>query len=261
LAPLEYQEASQADGVKVSTITGNYIARILMNNSREPFNRREVRQAISYATPYEQILQQAYLGEASQMDAIVPKRFPGYTPDAFPYTTDLDRARQLLADAGLPDGFSTTLSVNTGIPEQDTIALLMQQNLGEIGVQVEIDKLPSAAIADKIANKELDFVFHQEEPTTPDIGYAAFLYWHSDSFINYSSYKNPDVNRVIDDALSTLDDDERAAKYQELNRMILEDAPDIFLAYPPFRIAHRENVTGFVWMETNTYAWEKLEKS
>src|SRR5262249_49100828 len=105
-----------------------------------------VRQAISYAIPYDKILQDVYYG--TSLAAKTPGTWlPNSDPTSSPYTYDLAKAKQLLAQAGYPNGFSVSLSyslANPG-PENEQVAVLIADSLKQIGVTVKLEKPSSEA--------------------------------------------------------------------------------------------------------------------
>ena len=92
-----------AQGVKVTTVGGNNQAVMYMNPTRPPFDDLNVRQAISYAFPYDEILEGVYFGAASRGGGgPIPSTTPTFDPDAPFYSQDMDKARELLAASGYP---------------------------------------------------------------------------------------------------------------------------------------------------------------
>ncbi|MEQ9606379.1 MAG: ABC transporter substrate-binding protein, partial [Kiloniellaceae bacterium] len=117
-----------------------------LNVAFKPFDNLKVRQAIAYALPYEEILSAAGYGRGKPMfggSEASPSTIEW--PQPFPYKRDSDKAQALLAEAGYPDGFETTLSYNLGLADwEEPTALLIQEALGKIGIKVTLDKIPGA---------------------------------------------------------------------------------------------------------------------
>ncbi|MFD0391433.1 ABC transporter substrate-binding protein [Tistrella bauzanensis] len=119
---------------------------VAFNTRTAPFDDVRVRQAIAWALPYEDMFQGAIFGRGMPLYGAASAAPEGSAfPQPYPYQTDLDRARALLAEAGLGDGFETTFSYNVAdAVTADPIALLVQEQLGRIGIKVTIEKVPTA---------------------------------------------------------------------------------------------------------------------
>ena len=76
-----------------------------------------------------------------------------------------------------------------------------------------------------------------DSPWTPDPGYATFLYFDDKSYVDYSNYSNPKVNELIEGGLQTLDDNERKATYGQVQKILMDEAPWGFIAYPKYALA------------------------
>ncbi len=122
----------------------------------------KLRQAIAYAVPYEQIQSSAFFGRAAPMYGGPAKVEKAAWPQAFPYTTDLDKAKALMAEAGFANGFETTLSLDVGTATVgEPTVLLIQENLAKIGIKVTIDKIPGANWRTTLNKKELPLVLNR----------------------------------------------------------------------------------------------------
>src|SRR3546814_6676688 len=112
----------------------------------KPFDNPKVRQAVAHAVPFDQIYKSAIYGRGIPMangPADAPK--DASWPQPFPYRYDLDKAKKLLAEAGYPDGFETTISIDLGdATASEPEAVLLQEALGKIGIKTTIEKIPGA---------------------------------------------------------------------------------------------------------------------
>ena len=139
-----------AQGVKVTTVGGNNQAVMYMNPTRPPFDDLNVRQAISYAFPYDDVLEGVYFGAASRGGGPIPRTTPTFDPDAPFYYQDLDKARELLAESGYPDGFETQLHIDATLAFAPELAIVVQASLAPIGIDVEIVRLGSGAFSENV---------------------------------------------------------------------------------------------------------------
>jgi peptide/nickel transport system substrate-binding protein len=240
---------------------GSRIVGIEMNLKQKPFDNRLVRQAMQYATPYSDIIKTVYKGRARRMLSVFPSAYSYWTSQYNHYNTSLAKAKELLGKAGLPSGFTTTLSYNSAIPEEEQLAILMRTNLAKIGVRVNLQKLPPAVFTQKLQAKEFPFVIYPDQPICPNPGYALFLYYVTGSFVNYTNYSNPRVDALVDQGLATLAPAKQRRIWHQTQRLILNDAPWIWVAEPGFHLGARANVRGATWYPINLIQFRDFSKS
>jgi peptide/nickel transport system substrate-binding protein len=255
LLPSELEEAESTPGLEVTSWTGAR-SRILMLipnlSAREEFQDPRVRQALAYAAPYGEIVDGIYRGYASRWKGCIPQDFPLFTDEFWPYGDgqDFDKARQLLEEAGYGSGLEFTLLYNASLPEMEDIAVILRSTYDKVGVEFELEKLADAAFTQNYTSSEFEVLLLDDLTLTPDIGYSTYLWFQSDSPQNVGKYSNPEVDELSETILSTLDKDEREAAGREIQKVILEDAPHVYLCQPHFSVAKREGIVG----ETNTSA-------
>jgi peptide/nickel transport system substrate-binding protein len=110
-----------------------------------PLASKEARQALSYAFPYQEVLDGFYEGKATQPRGLVAQTIHGYNPDTFQYTTDLAKARELLTAAGIAEGTELTLMIQASA-SNSLIGSLFQTNLAEVGVTLTIEAVDNATV-------------------------------------------------------------------------------------------------------------------
>src|ERR1700692_3931700 len=145
----------------ISTPQYNSVTFISMNNAIPPFDNINVRRAVAYALPYDDMFKAALFGRGTPV-FVAPCKDSKPTTSAFPFPQpvklDLDKAREYLKAAGMPDGFSTTFSFNVGqASTAEPMAALVKESLGKIGIKVDIQKLPDAQMSTQINEKKLPF--------------------------------------------------------------------------------------------------------
>jgi peptide/nickel transport system substrate-binding protein len=206
---------------------------IAMNTRMAPFDNRLVRQAVAAALPYDSLFQGALLGRGKPMfGAAWPDGPPdGSYPQPFPLRTDIALAKAKLAEAGMAGGFKTSLSFAvSNAPVGEPLAVLVQEALGKIGIELEIRKLADPTIATAVLDKSLPMLFD------PNIGalfaptdYAFRIFLSGNRRSNYSSFQNPKVDALIAQARFERDQ----AKYEVLTRqmvaIVAEETPMIVL--------------------------------
>ena len=241
---------------------GSRFAALMMNLASKPFNDVRVRQAIAYATPYDDIVKGVYLGRARRMRTIFPSNYPYATSRFNPYHTDYEKARSLLKAAGYGKGFSTTLSYNAAVPEEERLAILMRTSLKKVGVNLSLQKLPPAVFFTKLQGKQFPFVIFLDQPICPNPGYALFLYYVTKSLVNYTYYSNKQVDRLILRGLGgSLNPKFQRRIWYEVQRRVLRDCPWVWVAEQGFHLAVRSNVRGATWYPINDIQFRDFSKS
>lgn len=220
------------------------VAFIVMNNSIAPFDDRRVRQALSYAIPYDEIVQAATMGYGQRMLSYVPKGTPGFDAGLFKYNTDPSKAKSMLAQAGHPSGFSTEFFIQAGIAEDERVAVLVQAALRRTGVDVRITKLPTAAYFEQRRLRKLPFYLQTGWITTTADALTHLNWLVRSECCNYADYKNTKVWDIIDKYFLWADQKERMAKIREAQEILMEEAPWILLYQPHYVLVTRKNVQG-----------------
>ncbi|WP_028987044.1 ABC transporter substrate-binding protein [Thermicanus aegyptius] len=258
LLPRERKQLATTPGVKIESVPGNYILRIQMNPNIAPFDKKEVRQALNYAVNVEDIIKTVYFGEAKPSKSIINSTYPGYTSEYFPYQYNVDKARQLLAQAGYANGLKIKLSYDASDQEYEQIAILIKSQLAKVGVDVELDKVPGANYYERMGKREFAFFFFKDMAIVPDAGYITSLWIKSDSFINYGGYKNPEVDRLITEGMTVTDQAKRLEIYKQVQKLVIDDAPWLFLVEPGFHLPMKDKWKGFAWYTPNTLRYRDL---
>jgi peptide/nickel transport system substrate-binding protein len=244
------KELKDQGKVKISGAPIDNCLHILgLSVTHPPFDNIKVRQAIAYALPYQEIMTAAAYGRGKPMfggQEATPSTIEW--PQPFPYDTNLEKAKSLLAEAGLADGFETTLSFNLGLADwQEPTALLIQEALGKIGVKVTLDKIPGANWR-TAALVEKRLPMHLENfggwLNYPDY-YFFWAYQHGHLF-NSSNYKNDEIETLVDETLHmAVDDPQYANNVKRMIAIAFEEVPRIPLYQPYLDAAMQKNVSGY----------------
>ncbi len=252
-APL-IPQIEAAAGVSIVT-SGSTFARIFpLNTQIEPFSDVRVRQAMNLAIDKDVIVQVAYGGGATVMDAPFPASVFGYASQgAYPY--DPERARELLAEAGYEDGFSFSVLTFTG-DEYATVGQLMQQMFADVGLEMQLNPTERGALVDAIfqpfETTELEASLVGNATRTGDADQALTVSYYSESWPpaanNWSFYSNEEVDALIEAGRRTGDREERRAIYAEAQAIIWNDAPWVYLVSPDNVAGVADELTGVSYM-------------
>ncbi len=230
---------------EIETLTTSYIG---FNAQKAPFDDVRVRQAINHAVDAETIVDVLLEGFGFPATSPISSQVFGSNPDLEAYDFDPERARQLLADAGLAGGFSTTLWTNDN-PVRIQIAEIVQAQLADIGINVDVQVLEwSTYLADTAAGAHDMFILGWVT-VTADADYGLYALFHSSNFGsagNRTFWSSDRLDELLDLGRRTVDQDERLAIYYEAQEIINAEAPWIFLNTSIEANATRANVTGFV---------------
>jgi peptide/nickel transport system substrate-binding protein len=259
LSPEEVASLENTEGVNAAAVRSSLSLYAVLNNKKEPFSDPRVRQAINYAIPRDDIVEQVYKGAANNWQGVFPSIYPGFV-EGSTYDVNLEKARQLLAQAGHPDGFSTRIAFSAGDPVQEQVAVLMQTSLREIGIEAQLQKQPPAAHSDLVQSKQADFAFWLDFPIQPDPNYSLRLLYDSESAINYENYDNPEVDQLIDEGNARIEQSERNDVSVQAQEIVSNEAAVGWITEPYYLIGLRDNVENWGWYSTQHYLVKSLEK-
>jgi peptide/nickel transport system substrate-binding protein len=260
LQPRELQALKGVNAVAVDAVNASYAIWLELNADMKPFDNVDVRRAFNYAIPQDEIIRTIYYGYADKQTAPMPYIYPMVDTSFFDYDLNLDKAKELLAKAGLASGFETTISYNAGDPTQEPIALLIQTSLRKVGINVTLEKLPAGVFYEAVTKRQKPVIFYLDSPWTPDPGYSMYLYFNQKSYVDYSNYKNDHVDQLITEGLETLDDKIRMEKYKEVQKILMGEAPWGFLAYPKYTLARKANLKGFTYYTSNNLRFQDFSR-
>ena len=217
------------------------------NAQKEPFDDVRVRQAINYAIDVESIIDTVMEGSGEIATGPIGPMVWAANDNLEPYGYDVDRARELLEEAGYGDGFSTTIWTNDNQLRQD-IAQIAQSQLGEIGIEIDIEVLEWGAYLDGTAAGDHDMFILGWVTVTGDPDYGLYALFHSEQFGaagNRTFYANDRVDELLEEARRSADPDVREAAYMEVQEIVRDEAPWLFLNTGEERTGLRSNVSGF----------------
>ena len=215
--------------------------------TKPPFDNIKVRQAIAYAIPYQKIIDAALFGRARPLFGGPAEVTNAEWPQQSPYKTDLAKAKQLLSEAGYPDGFETSLSFDLGAAvTNEPLVVLVQESLAQIGIKTTIDKIPSANWRAEFSKKSLPLITNVFGGwlNFPDY----FFYWtyHGQNAIfNTMSYQNPAMDKLIDEARFAADPKHYEEAVKGFVKIAFDEVPRIPLFQPYLNVAMQQSVTGY----------------
>jgi peptide/nickel transport system substrate-binding protein len=221
--------ALKAAGFQVLTNSYSHVWPWVFDTTKKPFDDVRVRQALNYAIDRDTMSKSILNGTGRPALQYAPVGDAGYDKTLDTYTYDPAKAKQLLADAGYPNGFSFTLSFPTSgsgnmvpIPMNES----MQKDLAAIGVKVKLAPVEWASmLTDFFAGK----IPGGADAMNISLGYVLpslwSLWFQSTSAVNVGHYANPQVDALLNQTKAELDDTKRAAEFTQINAALIKDAP------------------------------------
>jgi peptide/nickel transport system substrate-binding protein len=246
--------------IKILSAPTTNMLYIAMNPNIEPFDNKDLRWALTYAFPYDEIIPAVYSGHAQSYYGPVPTGVEGALSERR-YKTDLNKAKEYLKKAGYEDGLTITLQYGAGFEENEKVGLLYQANLKKIGVDLKLQKLPIGQFS--TGNQKRTLPFFITEVSRPWIETAEYVFrldFLEDTPSNYIGYKNDIVEELTPLAVKEVDPVKRADLNKKIQDTILEDAVWIYIAQPDFKLAMRKNVVGYVAQNTSFHHWWIVDK-
>ena len=222
---------------------------LVFNMRQGPFANVKLRQAVAYAIRRDDIVRAAFFGRGSSLAGLpVPKGSAFHEADlANHWQTDLGRARALLAEAGVPNGFRATLLSTAQYGMHKDTAEVVQQSLAAVGIQVEL-QLPEWATRVTLGNRgQYDFAVNGTvgDFNDPDSLTAFLAGGLSPSYNRSFGYGNPRVDELLAKGRAELDREKRKQIYRRVQALALEDAPLVGLTWRSQGYAMQRGVKGF----------------
>lgn len=242
--PQEVEELKKNPEIKLVQAPSNGIYIMALNNARPPFDKKEVRQAISYAVDKRGVIEAAQWGQGAPIGSHMPPVSPFYVDltDKYPYSPD--KARELLAQAGYSEGFEVTLIMPQPYDFHIRNCEVIADYLKKIGIKVKLETYEWGTWLEK--------VYKGRDYQATCIGHTGRLdpdpflnRYVSDSKENYMNYNNPRYDEIMRQAAVATDFQKRKELYAEAQRLLAEDAVALYLMAPLWTVGMRKEVEGW----------------
>ncbi len=247
-ARLTTTQASQlGDQFDVLEGTMNLVQALYLNNAVEPFNDERVRQALCYAVDPQGIMDLISDGKGTEIGSSM---FPAFEKYYMPelndvYSQDFDKAKELLAEAGYPDGFSFTITVPSNYQQHIDTAQVLVEQLKNIGVTAEIELVEwETWVSEAYTNRnfEATVVGVDASSLTASALLSRFVSDAPNNFINFS---NADYDAAYARAEAAVDDEEKTEAYKECERLLAEHAANVYIQDLPCLVALNKKYAGY----------------
>ena len=238
LGPEHVQELRKDPRFQVTVGDTTNDVTFAMNNSRKPYNDVRVRRAMTYGIDKKDVLKGAMFGMGKILGSNVDPLNPYYVDVSGMMPYDPAKAKKLLAEAGYPNGFDTVLKVAPQYYYTVRSGEIIAAQLAKIGVRVKIEQIEWG--------QWIARVFREADYDLTIIGHAES--WDIANYANpkyYFRYDSPKFRALFEKSEVTLDDKARRALYVEMQKMLVEDAPAVWLFMHPYLLVTKKGLHGF----------------
>lgn len=247
--------------IQVSKVSGLGVEFLGFNMLKEPLNDIRVRDAISYAIDYDAIINDVMAGVATRNGGPIPPSIFGYAD--LPLTQrDTNKAKQLLSEAGYPDGFSVTLTYNIDNLDRRRTAEVIRDSLGDVGINVRLQGLDWDSALDEYLSMEYEMCLNIWLPDYLDADSYLTPQFHSSSLAPYGAnifgLSDPTIDELIDQARSTSSLEARKSAYKEAQQLIVEKIPAVFLYVPDIYNLVRYDIGNWIQSPTGYFYAQDL---
>jgi peptide/nickel transport system substrate-binding protein len=228
--PATEVSALTSAGVQVQYAEGSTFLLLILNPSAGPLADKRVRQAINYAIDKDKIIKGLFNGHAKPLTGPLASFNEGFDASApVPYPYNPDKARQLLADAGLSGGFQFTIDTPSGRYVNDKqVAEAASGDLRKVGIEMTVNPMEWGAMIKVLQEKKSQAtLLAQGNPDTRQLLDTCFS--SKTRGIPWLGYANPEVDALLDKAAQEMDTPTRIGLFQQISKTIVEDAPWVFL--------------------------------
>jgi peptide/nickel transport system substrate-binding protein len=222
------EELRRNDKLVIKTIAAPRIFHVTIDVRKPPFDNVKVRQALNYAVDVNAILRSLYFGHGTRLATVVDKGALGYDPSVQPYPYDPARAKALLAEAGYPNGFEVEFDSFTGsIADHSKPAEAIAGYLQKVGIKVKMNVFEFSAFGPRrVQNRTAPLFIYSIGNAYLEPSWV--IRWMTQDGLGMH-YKNPKLDELLTRIEGTDDPKRRAPQYSDVQKLIKEEAPFIFL--------------------------------
>lgn len=262
VSPVDVTRVNDMDTAKVQQSKSSNLTYLGFNTEAAPFDQKEVRQAISMAINRENLIDGILEGIALPAKGPLAPTVFGYSNDIDTLGYDVEKAKALLKEAGLEDGFSTKLLTYESGANGD-LAVFIQAELKEIGIDVAIDTVETGAYLDATGEGNSEMFIGAWGTVTLDADYGLYPMFHSSNAGysgNRSFLKNAEIDAVLQAAREEGDAEKRLDLYEEAQNLLAEEAPVAYLFHSELLAGVNSNVEDFWQYPSSIFFLRDMKK-
>jgi peptide/nickel transport system substrate-binding protein len=243
------QMAQLKDEFDIYEGTMNLVQALYINNAEKPFDDVRVRQALCYAINPQEIMDFVSDGAGTEIGSAM---FPSFSKYFMPelndtYNTDTDKAKELLAEAGYPDGFEFTITVPSNYTQHVDTAQVLSEQLKKIGVKANIQEVEwNSWLSDVYSDRKYEATVVGVDASTLAAS-SLLARYVSDAGRNFVNFNSAAYDSAYANAQSTADDAKKTEYYKECERILSEEAASVYIQDLPEFVAVNKKFTGYVF--------------
>ncbi|GIO99186.1 glutathione ABC transporter substrate-binding protein [Paenibacillus lautus] len=252
VSPSSISRIESTDGMSLNRQASLSLSYIGFNNDKKPFNDVRVRQALSMAIDKDEIISGIYEGTGIPAVGPLAPDVNGYDATVKPIEHNIDKAKELLKEAGYEGGFSTTIWTNDN-PERIKVAEYVQSKLKELNVEVKIEVVEWGAYLAQTAEGKHDMFILGWSTVTADADYGMYELFHSKNVGepgNRTFTKDPELDKLLDAGRKENDPEQRKLIYKQAQEKLVELAPMLYIHHQEYLNGVSSKVEGF-WRHPN----------
>lgn len=244
------------DSLVYSEVAGLGFSYIHFNATEAPFDNMALRQAVAWTLDRDSINETLFFGTGDVGQTPIPPSSWAYDESLVIYQQDYDMARQLLEEAGMPDGFEFTMLV-TNTPDAIQLAEAFRAQIGEAGITANLELLEFGTLLEMVNERNFQSV-SLGWSGRPDPDGNIYSYFVTDGGNNRAGYSNTEVDELLNAARATSDNEERKQIYAEACTIIAEEAPMIFVRFPAQNKVWQPAMQGYVHVPDGMMRLDKV---
>ncbi|MEV0133180.1 ABC transporter substrate-binding protein [Dactylosporangium sp. NPDC050688] len=259
--PKQLQDLAAVKSVKVRSVVGNLQVRALMNPNFPPFDNPLVRQAVNHAVDRDAIKNAVFYGFGQAPTGSVPPGFQCATNVPL-YDTNFDKAKQLMTQAGFPNGVDVELTYSDYNVWDEALSVQLKASLEKVGIRASLKKIPSADMLARsaIGKRDLPFFVLFEQTQIPDAGYSLALSSVPTGSADRNNYNNPQLVDLVKRANATTDESVRCGLLEQAQKLHMQDATWANVWLPGAYGVMKSDIQGWVWHAEQQPRWHDLKR-
>jgi peptide/nickel transport system substrate-binding protein len=253
IPPKDWAKVKATPGLVGQTLEGSRYYWLLANTTRPPLDNPKVRQAIGHALNRNALVKGGFFGQATPiLGGVVPQWNWGYAGiEYFNPDGDPAKAKALLAEAGHPDGFETSMTIASSFPQIMAMAPIIQANLQAVGIRAQISTMEVPRYWDEVwatSNFDITTMYWLSPLADPD----DFLYnnYKCGSPVNPQKYCSEAMDRLLEEAKGAATQEERRELYRQVQQLSLDEMGQVPLVNGWLLIAHTDRLQNYRPMRT-----------